>query len=245
MEACNNSDRIAPAMTPRPERCGIAAFVKTPGLSPIKTRLARTAGAAAAEEFYELSVNATEELLLTAARSSPDIVSYWAVAEEGAASLPRWSGLPVVPQGSGGLGERLDRVYKFLVRTHGAAIVIGSDSPQLEVGRIVETARHLAEPGAPFVAGPAGDGGFYLFGGTREIPWEVWTGVEYSSSSTLAMFTTELAPWGSIELLQEETDVDAEPDLETLARALRVRETDERPALKQLCRWLEERHYGR
>ncbi len=43
----------------------IAIFVKTPGLSPVKTRLAATIGEEKAKEFYLLSLKAVEKTVKT------------------------------------------------------------------------------------------------------------------------------------------------------------------------------------
>jgi glycosyltransferase A (GT-A) superfamily protein (DUF2064 family) len=42
----------------------LAIFVKTPGLSPVKTRLAEGIGQARAEAFYRLAVDAVAEVAL-------------------------------------------------------------------------------------------------------------------------------------------------------------------------------------
>ena len=70
----------------------IAVFVKTPGLSPVKTRLAATIGTAAAEQFYTHCTEAIRETLETASKTM-DIVPFWAVGEEAGLSHPLFCGL--------------------------------------------------------------------------------------------------------------------------------------------------------
>src|SRR5262245_6574835 len=118
-------------MTDRGAR--IAAFVKTPGRSAIKTRLAAGIGPERAAEFYDLAVRATLALLEEARRARL-AEPCWAVAESDAAAA--WPTLPVVEQGDGELGDRLDRVYTTLREAGGAAMLIGADAPALSVKHV-------------------------------------------------------------------------------------------------------------
>ena len=68
--------------------CAAAIFVKTPGLSPLKTRLATGIGAAAATDWYRLAARATA----AAVAQLPNLVAYWAVAEPGPGPAAAWPG---------------------------------------------------------------------------------------------------------------------------------------------------------
>jgi glycosyltransferase A (GT-A) superfamily protein (DUF2064 family) len=104
----------------------VAIFVKTPGLSPVKTRLAAGGmGAEAATEFHRLSVAGV------ARACGDDVAPYWAVAEREALAPPAWRGFPAIWQGEGGLGARLDRIYATLLQRHGRVLLIGADAPQI------------------------------------------------------------------------------------------------------------------
>lgn len=202
----------------------IAVWVKTPGVTPAKTRLARVIGTAAAEEFHQLAVHALREIVDDACRLAPTLLApYWAVAEGNAAAHSYWSGFPVVAQGEGGLGERLAHVYDELIAVHRAVIFIGADSPQLSAGELANAAALLVRPTGPkFVLGPAADGGFYLFGGRRLLPGAVWTGVTYSAPSTAAELIAALERVGRVELLGITFDVDTIDDLLLLRDELAV-----------------------
>ena len=56
----------------------IAIFVKTPGLSPVKTRLAVKLGQKVAEEFHLTSAQAVAETVQTACKQD-DIQGYYAI----------------------------------------------------------------------------------------------------------------------------------------------------------------------
>jgi glycosyltransferase A (GT-A) superfamily protein (DUF2064 family) len=206
----------------------LAIFVKTPGLSPVKTRLAAGIGVAKAEHFYRLAVEAVAEV---AAASIPSLVPYWAVAERAAMDDPMWSGFDRISQGEGGLGDRLDHVYARLLARHGSVLLIGADSPQI-------TARGLADAAGaahPFAMGRAEDGGFWLFGGDRPINGAVWRAVPYSASDTADRLVARLEGVTFVETLR---DVDEAGDLVALRTALAGLAAPV-PAQAALAAWLD------
>lgn len=187
----------------------LAIFVKTPGLSPIKTRLAAGIGAAAAAAFYTLAVHAVAEI---AAASS--LVPYWAVAEADGPGHPLWSGFATVSQGEGELGARLACVYRNLQARHGSVLLIGADSPQTTPALLRDAAARCD----PFVMGRAADGGFWLFGGNRPIPTSVWSAVPYSAPDTAERLLAQLN--GDVAFVAAQHDVDEATDLDALQVAL-------------------------
>ncbi len=200
-------------------RVALAIFVKTPGRSPIKTRLAAGVGNEVAAQFYEHALRIVAAVARTAAAAGPGLFPHWAVAETDALIDPRWAGMPCVAQGSGGLGERMGRVYAHLRRTHDGVLLLGADAPLLDPASLVQARRVLASAIAPFVMGRARDGGFHLFGGSREIPDSCWTSVEYSAPDTAERFLAAVRPLGAVRLLAETIDVDVVGDLESVPRA--------------------------
>ena len=203
----------------------IAVWVKTPGSTPAKTRLAQSLGTPAAEAFYRLAVDAVREIVNDACHLAPELLApYWAVAEVDNAAHPHWSDFPVVTQGDGGLGERLAHVYDVLAPNHQAVLFIGADSPQLSAEVLIEAARLLVASSndSEFVLGPAEDGGFYLFGGRGPLPAQAWTSVTYSASTTMAELVVALERIGRVTLLDRTFDVDAITDLFMLRDELAV-----------------------
>lgn len=202
-------------------RGAIAIFVKTPGLSPIKTRLGRVIGTSAAEEFYALSVEATQEVCTEAMRRassvSLDLTAYWAVAEPTDAFHHVWHQFGNIFQGNGGLGERLARVYSELLRKHDFVILIGADCPQMPWQYLIEAASILRDVENRFVIGPAKDGGFYLFGGNAPLSEELWSRVPYSQSNTSVELMREIQALGEIRTLLSLVDIDTIDDLRRLA----------------------------
>lgn len=192
----------------------VAVFVKTPGISPVKTRLARSLGREKAEALYRRCAGAVAEIA-TASDIGP---CHWAVAESSSLAGEAWGDLPLLEQGGGGLGERMSRVLSLLVERHGSGLLLGADAPQIEVQSLERARDWLALPAPRLVVGPARDGGFWLVGANCGIPEPRWTGVPYSRSDTLECFRQALADCGQWLTLNELTDLD------TAADVFRVRE---------------------
>ncbi|WP_300018210.1 TIGR04282 family arsenosugar biosynthesis glycosyltransferase [Methylovulum sp.] len=196
----------------------IAIFVKTPGLSPVKTRLAATLGKDAAESFH---LQAANTVAATLSQLSPAAQGYFAVAETEALNHPHWQALPCIAQGDGGLGERLARVYQFLQQRHGAVMLIGADSPQMTLAVLSEGIAWLGGGSQPrLVYGPCTDGGFWLIGGNCAIDERIWTDVSYSRADTGSQLLKHIKHLGEIKHLPTLGDVDEAADLGDLQQAL-------------------------
>lgn len=207
----------------------VAIFVKTPTLSPVKTRLAAGIGTAAAQEFYHHSLRAVAETV-----KGMDVTAYWAVAEEDGVGDPLWQGFPNLHTGDGCLGARQHHIYETLLQKHDRVILIGADTPQLST-EIVERAV-IALDMHDFTIGPARDGGYYLFGGRVSTALKIWTSVPWSTSMTCerleAVLPSEPAPLPML------TDVDREEDLQYIGDEMPV---DMNAGQIRLLEWIEER----
>ena len=215
----------------------IAIFVKTPGLSPLKTRLAETLGRRTAEAIYRLCVGAVEHTV-----KSIDVAPYWAVAEQEGLSDPLWQGLASLHTGPGGLGQCQHHIYQTLLQRYQQVLLIGADSPQLSVNRLREAIEALQTH--PFVVGPALDGGYYLFAGRRSLEREFWDNVPYSRTDTADKLRASLPD--KVALLTPMTDLDRESDLAQLRRELvTLQKEDEGLSWPQqeLLKWLDNQQY--
>ena len=215
---------------------GIAIFVKTPGHSGVKTRLAAGIGEQAAQEWYQQAAVAVAAVAQRAAAENGATV-YWAVAETAALTHGAWSFLPRLPQGEGGLGARMGRVHATLVERHGTGMLLGADTPQIAavlLGRALNWCEH---PLPRHVLGPARDGGFWLYAGNRVSPLAVWESVTYSQPDTAYNFRAAFkarAAWLELPTL---TDVDSAADLSALDAELASLSTC-LPEQAALRRWL-------
>ncbi len=183
----------------------IAIFVKTPSLSPVKTRLAAGVGGKAAQEFYLLSLKAVQATV-----KNVKVTPYWAIAEEGGLDNPLWKSFPGLHTGEGNLGKRQHHIYATLLKTHDRVLLIGADAPQLS--KVLLEQAILALDATDFVIGPARDGGYYLFGGRVSTEQEIWTDVPWSTSATRERLEAAL-PSKPLHLPLL-TDVDTQGDLQ-------------------------------
>jgi len=195
-------------------KIAIAAMVKTPGLTPVKTRLSKDVGQKNAQETFELCLAALEHELSKLPAIAEDRLKwqcFWAVHEPAALTNPRWQAFATIWQGEGGLGEKLDRVYQTLHECHDAVCLIGGDTPHLTSELWHKLVLGLGSH--EFVVGPSRDGGFYLMAGRKPVPGEVWQRVKYSDSETCAQLIDQLRNYGGVMTLETLQDIDHLKDL--------------------------------
>jgi hypothetical protein len=217
---------------------GLGIFVKTPTLSPVKTRLGHDVGQLRAEAFY---LSSAEAVASVAVQSSAqlDLRAYWAVAEARALHSVAWADLPQLPQGDGTLGERMAQVYRLLLSRHDSALLVGADAPQLTSDLLSQAVHWLSLPGPRLVIGRAEDGGFWLFGGNCRLPDNAWTQAAYSTPDTFEQFVAAMQPHGEWLELATLADVDRGVDLITVSQQLRRLDAPTE-AQRRLSNWLDD-----
>ncbi len=211
----------------------IAIFVKTPGLSPLKTRLAESTGRAWAERWYIQAARAVAE----AAHDAAIGPIYWAVAESKARQHRLWQDHPVIWQGSGDLGARMASVHGALIERHASALLLGADTPQLNPQWLQQAANWLECDPARCCMGPARDGGFWTFGANRAVSVDRWQQVPYSDPTTLQRFRQVMAECGASIDLPILTDLDTESDIPALMAELKAL-TKPLPHQARLLDWM-------
>ena len=198
----------------------IAIFVKTPGLSPVKTRLAFKIGQEKAEAFH-LSSSRSVSAIVQAVSKLNDVQSYYAVAEEEAITHDYWQNFPCVWQKEGGLGERMAHVYQELLSKHDFVILVGADIPQMTVRELQKALTWLSQKDQTrLVFAPSEDGGFWLVGGNCKIPHSIWNSVKYSQADTGKQFFNKIKKLGRVKTLATLRDVDELDDLILLRKTL-------------------------
>ncbi|MGY6587173.1 MAG: TIGR04282 family arsenosugar biosynthesis glycosyltransferase [Wenzhouxiangella sp.] len=194
----------------------VAIFVKTPGLSPIKTRLAKDWGRERAETWHRLAA-ASVAASAQAAHIGP---VYWAIAEPEGMEHSLWSGLPGLNQGSGKLGARMARVLAWLVRHHGSGLLLGADAPQWDPAWLRQAADWLQADSPRLCLGPARDGGFWTFGANRPLNTVNWDQIRYSQPETGQRFRQLMDAQGDWLTLPTLCDLDESQDLPTVLAEL-------------------------
>lgn len=196
---------------------GLAIFVKTPGHSPLKTRLAQAIGRDAAEAFHRHAAAAVADVVMQAQAKMPGLVAYWAVAEPDALDAPIWRDLPRIAQGDGDLGARMRSVCESLRERHGRALLVGADAPQLRADDVLAACTALDTH--DHAIGPSEDGGFWLFGTRIAVPEHAWSDTPWSQSDTAMRFLDALGD-SPVATLRRLCDVDTVDDLAALVEAM-------------------------
>lgn len=180
----------------------LGIFAKAPRPGQVKTRFCPPLTPEEAAHLYRTS------LLETLARMDHGTfapVLFHADAPDWFAAHGR--DLPLLSQGEGDLGRRLERgIASLLGQGAPSAAVIGSDSPDLPVEQ-VEAAFALLER-ADVVTIPAADGGYVLIGTRRPYP-ELFRDMPWSTpellaatrrrAEMLALDYRELPPWEDLD----------------------------------------------
>jgi len=203
-----------------PDKSGaIVVLVKTPGLSPVKTRLAASIGTQAAELFYIHSAKAVASIVFSACKTTQGLKPYWAVAEKAGLNAHHWNQFDTIWQGDGELGNRLFHIYNELLKYHSFVIMMGADCPFISTSLLNKSAFLLTQAKTPtFVLGRALDGGFYLVGGLSPIYKPDWLSVPYSSATTAERLASTLKNHGLLTELPWLPDVDTFEDLKQVPR---------------------------
>ncbi len=222
-------------------KTAIAIFVKTPELSPVKTRLGGEIGLKKAGEFYKLSIQKIRkeiELLLNEIKFG-EVDVYWSLSE---AFTPlhalKWNDHKRIHQKGEGLGEKISSVYNGLIdKGYKKVILLGGDSPQLSYKDYLSW---VTQPlfDNEYMIGPADDGGFYTFVSGAPISQELWCSVEYSQDNTALSLIEVLESNKFItQKLPPTFDVDYKTDLDKLMSQLQLQN---HPAAVNLREFLQE-----
>jgi len=132
-------------------------MAKSPLAGRVKRRLAASVGVVSAARFYRTCLAHT---LMRLGRD-PRWRIVLAVSPDSDVSAPYWPrGIERVPQGSGDLGVKMQRLFRRL--PPGPAIIVGSDIPAIRPSNIARAFRLLGNGDAVF--GRAADGGYWLVG---------------------------------------------------------------------------------
>ncbi|WP_149179253.1 DUF2064 domain-containing protein [Streptomyces sp. TRM49041] len=135
----------------------VLVIAKEPVPGRVKTRLTPPFSPAEAARLAEASLADTLDVV----RATPADRHVLVLAGAPGPWLP--PGFQVIPQGAGGLDERLAAAFAWSARTHpGPALVVGMDTPQV-TPRLLATALDFRD-GAGALFGPASDGGFWALG---------------------------------------------------------------------------------
>src|SRR5260221_505907 len=194
-------------------------MLKYPQAGGVKTRLVPALGAQRAGELYRALVRHTLNEVERLTPHEQIAVEVRIAGAPDAEAARDWlgKGLRLLPQGEGGLGQRMERaVCNAFAEGSSRVVVIGADCPELTPDHLHAAFRALES--TDVVLGPAADGGYYLIGMRAFLP-ELFRGIEWSSA--LVMEQTLAAARGAgagFQLLETLHDLDRPEDLPFWAR---------------------------
>lgn len=194
-------------------RAKLVLFTRYPQAGRVKTRLIPALGPEGAADLQRRMTEQMVAQLLLFVAEYPAAAEIW---YEGAdrEQIAAWLGqrLPALPQGAGGLGQRLERaVTTAFAEGMERLVLIGADCPALTPALFVQAFTSLLHH--DLVLGPAEDGGYYLIGLSRPLP-ELFREIPWGSGEVLAVTLERARRFGlSISLLEQCADVDRPEDL--------------------------------
>jgi|GEM_PF-5042412 len=180
---------------------GIIIFTKTPGISPVMTRLG----------ISQEKANATQTLLIKLIKEnlSSQQVS-WAIAEQRANAHPLWKGESLILQEGETFGERLVSIIEKAQSKFKSFIISSSDYPLLNCNVIQESRTLLSKN--DYVFTPAQDGGFTTLAMNKSSSLEPFRNVIYSQESTLSQILKAIEK-PAYSLLTTSYDIDTMREL--------------------------------
>jgi uncharacterized protein len=193
-----------------PRSVSLIVIAKAPLPGFAKTRLVPDLGPAGAARVAEAAL--ADTLWAVAETAVARRVLVLDGAPDGAGWLPRVDGreFDVIPQRSGGLGERL--AGAFADSGASPALLIGMDTPQVTAPLLEASIALLCEEGTDAVLGPAADGGWWALG-LRESHPGAFDGVPMSAADTVEHQRARLAALGlRVHELEQLRDIDTVDD---------------------------------
>lgn len=187
-------------------------MLKVPEVGRVKTRLGREIGMTNAAWWFR---HQTTALLRRLSDPRWQITLAVSPDQKGMQSRQYPAHFPRIPQGSGNLGGRMERILQHM--PVGPVCIIGGDVPGIQPSHIEAAFRSLGQHEAVF--GPAYDGGFWLVGLKRisRPPPTLFQNVRWSTKHALSDSIASI-PDMRIALTDHLQDVDTKADLISLSR---------------------------
>lgn len=196
-------------------------FAKAPAVGFAKTRLAPLLGEEGAARLARAMLEETWRVALEADSGPVELC----LTPERQASAWRGTPLPscvdISDQGSGDLGERLDRVAQRVVAGGENILLIGTDCVEMSAGLLRDAAAALA--GHDAIMHPVADGGYALLGLARHDP-SLFRGMAWSTETVAQDTIARLSAlnW-RVKIAATLHDIDRPSDLALLPEAWRKR----------------------
>jgi rSAM/selenodomain-associated transferase 1 len=193
----------------------VIVMAKAPVAGLAKTRLIPALGAEGAAALAARMLTHAVNQALAAALGPVMLCGAPDVSHSAFAALATDPRLALHPQGDGDLGARMRRAFERALDTHGRAVLIGTDAPELDAAVLRAAADALSTHDA--VIAPAHDGGYALIGLRRAEP-RLFDAMPWSTAQVMAITRERLHQaglrWHELPTLH---DIDEPADLVHLA----------------------------
>jgi len=167
----------------------LGLFAKLPEAGRVKTRLA-------AATSPEWAAEVARACLLDMIQRLAEVPAHRVLAYTPTDARPYFDavagpGFSLVPQAEGDLGKRMHTFFsQQLAQGAEPVVLLGTDSPTLPIGYIIEAFDRLEE--VDVVLGPALDGGYYLVGCGRDLP-PIFADIPWSTPEVLSATVARLS----------------------------------------------------
>lgn len=193
----------------------VLVFAKAPDPGAVKTRLVPALGEGGAAVLAARFARRTLDTATRAAVGPVVLVCAPDTAHPFFEVCRRRHAVALAPQGDGDLGARMHRAFAAILADSAAAVLVGTDTPDLHVDDLAGAARALRD-GADVVLGPAEDGGYWLIG-LRNPVSALFEAVPWSTDDVLRVTRSRIATLGlRLHELAVRADIDRPEDLAAL-----------------------------
>jgi uncharacterized protein len=203
--------------------CAVAIMAKASVAGTVKTRLVPPLTHEEAAELNTCCLSDIAANIMEAAGRAPiqGFAAYHPLGSERFFEDLLPDGFELLPPKEPTIGRSLFHAAQDLLGAgYGSICLVNADSPTLPTDLLIETVRHLRDPGDRVVLGPAADGGYYLIG-LKQFHRRLFEEIDWS---TERVYRQTIARAGEIGLavaaLPEWYDVDDEGGLAMLGREL-------------------------
>jgi uncharacterized protein len=190
----------------------VLVFAKAPDPGAVKTRLVPALGEGGAAVLAARFARRTLDTATRAAVGPVVLLCAPDTAHPFFEVCRRRHPVALAPQGEGDLGARMHRAFAETLATSTGAILVGTDTPDLNADDLVEAAEAL-RGGVDVVLGPAEDGGYWLIGLGTPVP-ALFEAMPWSTDAVLRATRERIAALGlQRHELAVRADIDRPADL--------------------------------
>ncbi len=187
-------------------------FSRVPEPGKVKSRMMPLLGPEGAARLQERLTRRAVSTAVTAGASSVELWCTPTISHSYCTALEKAFDLRLRLQRGADLGERMAAAFDLVLTEVSAAVLIGSDSPDL-AKEDLQAALAVLQNGQEAVLGPAADGGYVLIGLRCPIP-ELFRDMPWGTSAVLGLTRERLARSGkSWHELPVRHDLDRPEDL--------------------------------